>query len=1110
MNINGIYAGSYAAESISVDQKGTYSSSYEAGQVLEGIVSRVSEKVTINFSGNEISFPKESVQNAREGEIRKYQIMDVSGTSLVLKEIGTTQETSRSSAMTLPVNAQDQNRIREGACTVKESDDTDQDDLSDAAARMTKEDYASLSDEGMTLEKFNLERLDRAIDRIKSQRDVRDESVRQQAEDLKMKTRKVKEDTDSSIADTAALSGLTEQIAQRLLASDLPATEENVSRIAKAMNLAKEAASMTDASFSYLIDNQLKPTIENVYKAVHAGSGVSTPVSEEVWDSLKSDAASIILDAGMTVSDETMQDARWLVEEGLPMTAENLQFRQTLQTIREGVDQTELLNKTVESLRARQKPEEAEFIQSSEDAAQEGISQESTGKITDLINRRKLEETRLMMTIEAKGTAFLVGIDTDIEGLNTLVEKLKDQENSYYQNLMKETGTPASSETLELLKNTTETMAALQNAPEYILGMTMQTQDEETIQTLAEEGTRLTARLMQAGESYEVLMTRPRKDMGDSIQKAFTGIEDTLQSMELEPTKANERAVRILGYNQIPITKENISNIKLYDAKVNELIQNLKPPVTVELIRQGVNPIEMPVDELNKTVSSLLAKTGATEEEKYSEYLVNLSRKDSLTQEERASYIGIYRLLNNIDKTDGAAIGATIKAGRELTLSNLLTAVRTIKKGGIDVGVDESFGGIKELTFSKESITSQVNTAFSESSMNQFFDNAENRTKQDAAESDMAGTFDSAQEEYQQLLVQEILHTITPEGVAKLMANKSDWKNTSLEETSEIMQEAKAEEQGNAWQEEKLATIRTLAKDSAQELAFLQDAGIDKTLQNLTAVKELRKGNSWFQTLIETAREASQEETESSDSAPDSVKLPDLTDSIVSKDTLSEACSNLDISARQLMNEIYAGASTDTDTLWSLMRIQAGIEFCSDMRQKEYYEIPVDTTSGTTTMNLTVVHTAENAGRVSISIQLPAIGRIKAEGEVELDGTVFTITTDSKAGRDILKADESSIKAELEELLLSKITLRYLLETKNTDSFIFRNGDIYKQAVSDTVSDTESDTTPEIVSDTESDTTQDTASDTTPALADKQKTDELYLAAKALIRYFCKNDTAAG
>ena len=123
--------------------------------------------------------------------------------------------------------------------------------------------------------------------------------------------------------------GMTAQIAQRLEEADLPVTDENISRIANAMNLAGEAASMTDASFSYLIDNQLRPTIENVYKAVHAGSSVQTSITEEVWNSLKEDAAGILTDAGMQVTEESMQDARWLVEEGLLLTPENLQYKQS-------------------------------------------------------------------------------------------------------------------------------------------------------------------------------------------------------------------------------------------------------------------------------------------------------------------------------------------------------------------------------------------------------------------------------------------------------------------------------------------------------------------------------------------------------------------------------------------------------------------------------------------------------------------------------------------------------------------------------------------------------------------------------------------------------------
>ncbi len=51
----------------------------EAGQVVEGIVREVSDKITIDFSGRECRFPKDTVQNAREGDIRKFKVMEASG-----------------------------------------------------------------------------------------------------------------------------------------------------------------------------------------------------------------------------------------------------------------------------------------------------------------------------------------------------------------------------------------------------------------------------------------------------------------------------------------------------------------------------------------------------------------------------------------------------------------------------------------------------------------------------------------------------------------------------------------------------------------------------------------------------------------------------------------------------------------------------------------------------------------------------------------------------------------------------------------------------------------------------------------------------------------------
>ena len=86
----------------------------------------------------------------------------------------------------------------------------------------------------------------------------------------------------------------------------------------------------------------------------------------------------------------------------------------------------------------------------------------------------------------------------------------------------------------------------------------------------------------KANESYETLMTAPRKDMGDSIQKAFRNVDDILTDLGMETNLANQRAVRILAYNQMEITKEAVLQMKAVDEKVQQTFENMKPGWSVK------------------------------------------------------------------------------------------------------------------------------------------------------------------------------------------------------------------------------------------------------------------------------------------------------------------------------------------------------------------------------------------------------------------------------------------------------------------------------------------------------------------------------------------------
>ena len=57
-------------------------------------------------------------------------------------------------------------------------------------------------------------------------------------------------------------------------------------------------------------------------------------------------------------------------------------------------------------------------------------------------------------------------------------------------------------------------------------------------------------------------------------------------------------AVRILAYNRMEITAENIERVKEADKQVTAVIEKLTPKNVLQMIRDGVNPLEKTFWEL--------------------------------------------------------------------------------------------------------------------------------------------------------------------------------------------------------------------------------------------------------------------------------------------------------------------------------------------------------------------------------------------------------------------------------------------------------------------------------------------------------------------------------
>ena len=219
-----------------------------------------------------------------------------------------------------------------------------------------------------------------------------------------------------------------------------------------------------------------------------------------------------------------------------------------------------------------------------------------------------------------------------------------------------------------------------------------------------------------AGESYEALMTEVRTDLGDSLTKAFGSVDSLVTGLGLDLNDENRRHIRILARNRMEMTVENVERIADADRTVTGVIEKMKPAAVLDMIRNGINPLEKSFEELESFLDERLTRMGGFEKasEDYARFLYSLDKSKEITAEERESFIGIYRMIDKIEKHDGAAIGAVANTGVALQFSNLLSAVRSSRFKGMDVKVDESTG-LSEIRTVGKSITDQIMTSFRES-----------------------------------------------------------------------------------------------------------------------------------------------------------------------------------------------------------------------------------------------------------------------------------------------------------------------------------------------------------------------------------------------------------
>lgn len=755
--------------------------------------------------------------------------------------------------------------------------------------------------------------------------------------------------TKEQLEDITGNAAVAAQIEAVLTANDLPVTDANVEETADALAQAASVSGITDDMMSYLLKNNLEPSIQNIYKAQYSSTRdpQAAPGSYDFTE-LKPQIAQIIESAGLEVNDETLADAKWILQEQIPLTAEKLQQLSELKglagEIEDGsVDWNGMLDSIADTIRQGRRPSEASMITA----------------------HRQLEETRLSMTKEAETTIDKLGVEMDYQAMEDTVEGLKEQERQYYRDLLDSAGIEPSEQNIDTMEQTLAVFDELKGMPAYVIG---QVDEDSSVTQIYDAGAQMQHAFEKANESYETLMTAPRKDMGDSIQKAFRNVDDILKSMNLDTSAANQRAVRILAYNGLDITEENIASVKALDEEMQHALRNLNPATTLEMIRRGENPLDMSMQELNQAAEEIQQETGDQEQERFSRYLWKLEQNHAISEEERSSYIGIYRLIAQVEKTDGAAIGSLYHQGAEITMRNLLSAVRTGRKGSMDYSVSDDFDGVNAKS-SGTKIDEQIAVGF------------------------------------QQNCVKDVLDQLSPDKLVEL--GEDNWMDMTPEQFAEKLNEMQTSEQeelaNEAYVQQQLALYEQASEMSQEVYAYLEHFDMPNTIANILAAGEmLRHPNQMMERLWKNEQtgktsvdKVAQMKQQVLEQFGEALKNP--TELADAQEALAEVAEHV------MDGMIIEDPEVGTLDIRAMQLTTTQFKLCAEKTKEESYMIPIQTGDSVTGVSLKIVRGKKKKGAVDILFENSHMGKVAASFEAKSNRISGMIAVEDKETAQMLR-----------------------------------------------------------------------------------------------------------
>ncbi|MCF0129570.1 MAG: hypothetical protein HUJ70_13395 [Pseudobutyrivibrio sp.] len=805
--------------------------------------------------------------------------------------------------------------------------------------------------------------------------------------------------------DISAMGGLSEE--------ELAAMSASVSQ---ALGMAdKINDNMTSQQAAFLVKNELEPTIENIFNANMKVPDVETlpdaamaeNMSEEkavkVVSELEGAIENLAKETGISDVKETCVE---MLKTGVNLTAENLEnFAEY--TSFEKPSEEEIKEAINDALAEGKEAKEAYLIKghSIMDKARNLVEEVNTideSALKEVTERITLERIRLIMTKESAFTMIKNGIEVDTSDLTNLLEQLEATQNQLIEKLCAGATKEETQANVSLYIETMEVVSEVKGLP---IDLVTRVPDlsEATLPQIKEAGISLAAEFARMEMTYEAVGTEVRRDLGDSINKAFQNVGDILEDLGFEAEdELAVKAVHALARNQMAINKESVTTMKSACEELSRTMKSLSPAVVSELIKRGENPLDLSLKELTAKANEIRLETGDTsEEEGFAKFLWKAEHTEGISEEQREAYIGVYRLLNQIEKSDGAAIGALMSQQTEVTLRNLMMAVRSGKKTGKEYEVSDKVGALDQLIVSDLSITQQVEKVF-----------LTNRCR-DAKEA------------------------MTP---AKLMAFETEdaYLDMNPDQYASAMEAGAEDVLEEAYRRQQTAELRENFSNASEEvIRMLEQFDLPVTSNMISAMQQfMNSKNSVFSKLFEK-QGRDEDEVE--------MLIENLTErfgeACKTPEEMAEAQEALGILAENAMKTMVNEEEVSTIDLKTMKLLKTQFGAMTAMaKNDETYHIPIMVANEAGNMTLKIVKGSYDKGLVKMAIRAVSTGAVSGSFRYEAGELNGSFTCEKEETREMMSEQAPLIAQTILEQTGLSVSLSF-----GRDAFLNENS-IYDKA----------------------------------------------------------------